>query len=73
MAYAPYLCMVIRRQLTPRLRSKFDSMDFEAWGMNPDGSFTESTQKRITWVLDYYRIANHLSVLEIGSGDGKAP
>lgn len=26
-AYAPYLRMVIRRQLTPRLRSKFDSMD----------------------------------------------
>jgi RNA polymerase sigma-70 factor (ECF subfamily) len=27
MAYAPYLRMVVRRQLTPRLRSKFDSMD----------------------------------------------
>lgn len=26
-AYAPYLRMVVRRQLTPALRSKFDSMD----------------------------------------------
>jgi RNA polymerase sigma factor (sigma-70 family) len=27
MAYAPYLRMVIRRQLSPRLRAKFDSID----------------------------------------------
>src|SRR5947209_20132331 len=26
-AYAPYLRMVVRRQLTPALRAKFDSMD----------------------------------------------